>query len=145
MIKSRRLAAKTLIEYEGRLDSGDKQLNYINDVLDFFEQLGFYVKGDKVSPEFVHQSFYYWIEGYYAAARPHIVREQTMNPTAWDHIEYLYIVTKQVEEEITKKKVKKLDSTELRSFLDDESEDLDNHQESKATMSGRLAPPISVT
>jgi hypothetical protein len=41
MIKSRQLAAKTLIEYSGRLDSIDQQLRNIDDVLDFFEELGF--------------------------------------------------------------------------------------------------------
>jgi hypothetical protein len=46
--------------------------------------------------------------------------------TTWDHIDYLYVVTTQVEEEITKKKNEELDSTELINFLDDECESLDN-------------------
>jgi hypothetical protein len=139
MIKSRRLAAKTLMEYEGRLDSGDKQLDSIDDVLDFFEELGFYVKGDQVSPEFAHQSLFNWIEGYYTAAESYIRYEQTITPTSWDHIEYLYVVTKQVEEEISKKKVDKLNSAELMTFLDNECEDRDDHQVSKATMKLRAS------
>jgi hypothetical protein len=46
--------------------------------------------------------------------------------TTWDHIDYLYIVTTQVEEEITKEKNGEPDSTELINFLNDESESLDN-------------------
>jgi hypothetical protein len=125
MIKSRQLAAKTLMEYSGRLESGDKQLRNIDDVLDFFEELGFYVKGDQISPEFAHQSFYYWIEGFCAAAKPYIKRKQEISATAWDHIDYLYTVTKQVEDEITKKKNEEFDSAELTMFLNDERENLD--------------------
>lgn len=91
----------------------------IDDALDFFEDLGFYVEGDQISPEVAHQAFYYWIEGYYTAARQYIEFRQKTSPTAWDHFKPLYDITSEVEASKVKDK-KTPDETELQKFLEGE-------------------------
>jgi hypothetical protein len=126
---ARILAAKTLKAYEGEklrlaLGSKDPDLEHpdlvnIDEALDFSEDLGFYVEGDQISPEVAHQAFYYWIEGYYTAAKEYIAFCQKTSPTAWDHFKPLYDVTSEVE--VSKVKDKKdLDEKELRKFLEGE-------------------------
>jgi hypothetical protein len=126
---ARCLAAKTLRAYEGEklrlaLATKDPYLEHpaltnIDDALDFFEDLGFYVEGDQISPEVAHQAFFYWIEGYYLASKEYIEFCQKTSKTAWDHFKPLYEVTSEVE--ATKVKDRQdLNEAELRRFLDGE-------------------------
>jgi hypothetical protein len=127
--KARCLASKTLKAYGGEklrlaLEKKDPDLEQpdlvnIDDALDFFEDLGFYVEGDQISPEVAHQAFYYWIEGYYTAARQYIEFRQKTSPTAWDHFKPLYDITSEVEASKVKDK-KTPDETELQKFLEGE-------------------------
>jgi hypothetical protein len=127
--EARYLAAKTLKAYEGeklRLALGKKDpdlehpdLVNIDDALDFFEDLGFYVEGDQISPEVAHQAFYYWIEGYYTASKEYIEFRQKTSVTTWDHFKPLYEVTSEVEARKVKDK-RNLDETELSKFLEGE-------------------------
>src|SRR5947209_5528881 len=48
MVKARALASTTLLSKQGELKRLDKELENIEDVLDFFDQLGFYVYGDQI-------------------------------------------------------------------------------------------------
>jgi hypothetical protein len=65
MRKARSKAAKLLKESQGKLRRTDPELADIDDVLDFFEDLGFYQHGDQITPEVAHHHFYHWIRGYY--------------------------------------------------------------------------------
>jgi hypothetical protein len=122
-------AAKTLKIYGGEklrlalkaenLDLEHPNLVNIDDTLDFFEDLGFYVEGDQISPEVAHQAFFYWIEGYYLASKDYIEFCQKTNTTAWDHIKPLYEVTREVEAKKVKKR-KTLNESEMRRFLEGE-------------------------
>jgi len=70
-------AAKALKDNPGRIERTDAELEEIDDLLDFLEDLGFYQRGDQISPEVAHHHFYYWIRAYYLAARDYIEAWQT--------------------------------------------------------------------
>ena len=105
---------------EGR-DFGEKYLKDIDDVLDFFEEFGFYVKGDQITPEFAHQSFGYWIEVYYLASARYIALKQERVQTSWEHLRYLYQIARDVERERSGDKFdEKIDYDYFHNFLRDE-------------------------
>ena len=127
--EARKLAAKALKAYDGEklrvaLSEKDPDKNHpdlvnIDEALDFFEDLGFYVEGDQISPEVAHQAFYYWIEGYYLSARDYIMFRQKSSPTMWDHFRPLYEVASEVEASKVKDR-KALDHKDLQKFLEGE-------------------------
>jgi hypothetical protein len=101
-----------------------KDIN-VEEVLDFFDSLGFYLQGDQITPEVAHQEFYYWIRGYYSAAKPIIEAAQKKNKTQWAHIRGLFEITNEVERELDKKaSVTPLapDSDDLAEFFKDEGD-----------------------
>jgi hypothetical protein len=92
----------------------------------FFDELAFYVKGDQITPETAHQSFYYWIEGYYNSAREYIEYYQKESPTVWEHVKYLYDITSEVEKIRSRSNfTQTLDDKQVNSFLESEREGTD--------------------
>ena len=68
MLDERIKAAETLKKYENKLSeikTLKKELGPIDDVLDFIDSLGFFLKGDQISDIVLHQFFYHWIRGYW--------------------------------------------------------------------------------
>lgn len=121
MKQARHLASNTMKQFQGRLRTENSQLKDIDGVLDFFDELGFYVIGDQISPEVAHQSFYYWIRGYYTAARDYLEYYQSKESTTWEHIKPLYELTHEVERTASKGQfVGSLSAEKLNEFLDDE-------------------------
>jgi len=90
-------AASILKDNQGKLRRTDKGLEDIDDVLDFFEDIGFYVHGDQISPEVAHHHFYNWIRGYYLAARDYIEAYQEQESASWKHIKELFETTREIE------------------------------------------------
>ena len=114
-------AAATIKERFGRLREENSKLSDIDDVLDFFEDLGFYTEGHQLTPEVVHHTFYYWIERYYLSARDYIEFKQQDRPTVWDHVKYIYEITNEVELERTGKKfLAAVSNEDIQTFLDEE-------------------------
>ncbi len=76
-----------------------RRLEGIDPVLDLLDTLGFYMKGDQISDAVMHQHFYYWIRGYWLAARPYIEAWQSdpHEGPRWEHIESLFDATCRVE------------------------------------------------
>ena len=76
-----------------------KKLEGIDPVLDLLDTLGFYMKGDQISDVVMHQHFYYWIRGYWLAARPYIEAWQSdpHEGPRWEHIEPIFDATCNVE------------------------------------------------
>jgi len=86
-----------------------EELDCIDAILDFLDDLGFYLEGDQISAEVMHQHFYYWIRGYWLACRPYIEKWQSQENESprWNHIKDLFEETCEVEtsgNEILKKK-----------------------------------------
>jgi len=96
-----RLAAATLLRDKRELLSdvkkNQKELEGIDDVLDFFEDMGFYIQGDYLTPEVAHHQFYHWLRGYYLSARAYIDAWQTIESARWKNVEKLYKATNEIE------------------------------------------------
>jgi hypothetical protein len=59
MMDVRSRAAESLKSHAGHLRKTDLHLSDIDDVLDIFEDIGFYLYGDQLTPEVAHHSFHY--------------------------------------------------------------------------------------
>jgi hypothetical protein len=95
--EARSKAARILKDNQGKLRSTDRGLKDIDDVLDFLEDIGFYVRGDQISPEVAHHHFYHWIRGYYLAARDYIEAWQEQESASWKHVKELFETTREIE------------------------------------------------
>jgi hypothetical protein len=117
--EKRRLAAKTLLERKQdltRIDDLEEQLSPIDDVLDFFEDIGFYVSGDQISPEVAHHHFYHWIRGYWYASRAYVETWQREESARWNHLLKLLQELDEIENESVPPTAE-----ELERFLKEES------------------------
>jgi hypothetical protein len=121
MRDTRARAALSLKQNAGKLRSHDFTSADIDGVLDFFEDVGFYLRGDQMTPEVAHHYFHYSFRGYYSATREYIETAQAKEPTNWEHVHYLFDALHEIEVERDKDKhVKFLDHEALTTFLDDE-------------------------
>jgi len=132
---ARRKAAKTCKDYLNLDKPGTNEVNkwefiekrdrsHIEPVLDFFEDLGFYLKGDLFSDYIVHHYFYHWIRGYYSIIQSYIefYCDESGDKLAYNHIKLLFQRVSVIEQENECPKLL-LDSKEEKiDFIDDELE-----------------------
>lgn len=98
-----------------------KALMDIDPVLDFFDSIGFYQHGGQISPEVVHQEFFYWIRGYYQATRAYVEARQDEEAAIWEYLHELYETGQAIEAKRSGATFKKLLTTEkLAEFLQEE-------------------------
>jgi hypothetical protein len=115
------LRAIAAMELRAQRDGANVEPEAVDDVLDFFEDVGFYLKGDQLTPEVAHHAFHYWIRGYYNAARSYIDDWQKAHPTSWDHVRYLFDSTLDVEKERAKAIARDfLNAEDIDAFIDEE-------------------------
>jgi hypothetical protein len=119
MRDTRRRAAEALkpsLSKTAELKSSD-----LDEVIDFFEVLGFYMQGDQITPEVAHHSFHHWICGYYSAANDYIATVRQTNASSWEHVEVLFEMTHEIEVERTSGRCEKFSNLEKTNrFLDEE-------------------------
>lgn len=147
MKRVRAKAAKLLKERQGDLRRTSEDLADIDDVLDFFEDLGFYEYGDQITPEVTHHHFYHWIRGYYLASRDYIDAWREEEPTRWEHIPTLFDDTSAIEEKRARGKgSRSLTQSEVTTFLDEEIELSANEGGGRTVEVGprSAAPPESI-
>ncbi len=98
MLEYRSQAVKAIRAMNGDVHrlKGNKN---VAEVLDFFEDLGFYVQGDQLTPEVTHHAFYYWIFRYYSATKNYIEFQQEQDSLQWASIKALFEITSEVETE----------------------------------------------
>ena len=126
MEKQERKKAATCLRqhknYLNDLKNHEKELDDIDDVMDFFEDIGFYMCGDQVSPEVAHHHFYNWIRGYWQASEKYVNAWRAKEPARWNHIEKLFHTVTEIEvsEGSTPKERLVLEPDKLDEFLDDE-------------------------
>jgi hypothetical protein len=121
MRETRARAALSLKQNAGQLRSHDFVSADIDGVLDFFEDVGFYLRGDQMTPEVAHHYFHYYFRGYYCAAREYIETQQEKEPAYLEHVHYLFDTIHEIEIERGKGRHKKhLDHEALTTFLDGE-------------------------
>ncbi len=99
MKRTRSRAAKSLRDNQERLDAVEFRSGDIDNVLDFFEGLGFFLPGDQITPEVAHHAFHHWIRGYYSAAQGYLEAARKVEPTHREFVQMLFDITNQVEKE----------------------------------------------
>lgn len=117
-------ALRDLCDGKRRFDNPeDRQFlrRTVDDILDIFEDIGFLVQGNQISPEVAHHYFDYWIQGYWRAAKRYIALERNDEPAEWDHVEYLAKVCQQVEYWVTLDK-REIEKTDFGEFLAEETD-----------------------
>jgi hypothetical protein len=120
MNASRHSAAKQLKASRDNLS--DTELPELDEIFDFFEDLGFYTEGDQISAEVVHHTFYYWIRGYCSAAGDYLEakRKKAGESTRWEHVRILFELTSEVEAKRTKVMRGTNIAGDISEFLNDE-------------------------
>lgn len=124
-VNQRRAAAKALADYQGHLSEVDEHrsdLEPIDEVLDFFETVGFYMSGEQMSAEVIHHHLFHWLRGYWCASRTYVEAWQRKETLRWEHIAALYDTTAQIEakrEGIRKEKVL-FDEQKVKEFIEEE-------------------------
>jgi hypothetical protein len=77
------------------------------DIFDFFETLGLFVRTAALTKELAYNFFFHWINLYWIAGQGHIQEKRSMARSVWVDFEHVYKLVRQVE-----------------ASRDDESEDL---------------------
>ena len=115
MLKRRRSAAIALLNNENNSD--------VDEVLNFFEQLGLLMRKKAIDKEVVWYSFYNCAIGYWTAAKSYILQERSKDITIWIDYNYLYNELLKIEKKKTKKTLKQLEYSKeyIDEFLSDES------------------------
>ena len=93
-------AAKTLMDCKSilsKVEEYKKQLEPIDDVLDFLDTLGFLLNGDQISDIVMHQYFYHWIRGYWVFSEAYIRAWQNKEKSRWENIENLFETVLRIE------------------------------------------------
>jgi len=123
MRRTRSKAAQALKDDHARLASDEYVSSTIDDILDFFEEVGFFMQGDQITPEVAHHAFHYWVRGYYSAAKKYLETAQKAEPSNWEFVERLFKITNEVERERAKKRGKReilRDDAGIAEFLEEE-------------------------
>jgi hypothetical protein len=89
-LKIRVVAAKAL-----RTNSDVKRAE---DIFDFFDTVGLFVRLGALDPRIAHSLFFYWINLYWRAGEKYIKAEQQKAKLRWDEFAKLYAVTRRFEE-----------------------------------------------
>ena len=126
MRKERSETAQALRENRGKL--GDVKKNrdefaIIEAVLDFFEDVAFYVRGDQLSPEVAWHHFYHWLRGYWNASREYVEAYRKEEPKAYANIQLLFETLCQIEvgrDKDKKREEEFMSMEDLDEFLLDE-------------------------
>jgi hypothetical protein len=95
----------------------------LDDVIDFFETIAFYMQGDQITPETAHHAFYYWIRGYYYATEGYLKDARSQEPSTWEYVKLLFDMTSEIERHRAKKLGKTVvpfDVDKIVEFLDEE-------------------------
>jgi hypothetical protein len=103
------------------IDPSINELVDVDDVLDFFEDIGFYVKGGQISAEVAHHHFYHWIRGYWKASRDYIESRQQLESTIWSHIGELFDTTWDIESSYTNRSKEQELEDDVLTFLNEEA------------------------
>ena len=113
MTEQRVAAARFLLDKTRNLEEDCGELE---DILDIFEDMGFYIEGDQLSSEVVHHTFDYWIRAFCQAAESYIKDRQRKEPLQWGHLDGLRKCVDRIEIRKLKKLGKKGDTATTQAF-----------------------------
>jgi len=111
-----------------------KEQEKLEPVLDFFEDLGFYLNGDQFSDEVAHHHFFHAIRGWYSNLESYIkyYREDRHQEAAYENIQPLYERVSRIEKKYNKPILWLNTDDEKLEFLKEECDE----SETDATASG---------
>jgi hypothetical protein len=122
---ARARAARALLDNKADLKNIEHAtLADIDDVLDFFEDVGLYQRADHISPELAHHHFFHWTRGYWQAAKPYVDAWRGREPARWNHVEELFDTSCDIElkQQGGTREQLRLNEADLDEFLRQEAE-----------------------
>jgi len=117
------LSADTVLKFEGKFNDAQfrqirskaaqallvgQDVREAEDVFDFFDTVGLFVRLGALSPEVTYAVFFHWINLYWRAGKHHIGAEQKDTAACWTNFEFLFNCACEIE------KRKHVDSEDLR-------------------------------
>jgi hypothetical protein len=123
--EARARAAKALLDNKADLKNIENEtLADIDDVLDFFEDVGLYQRSDHISPELAHHHFFAWTRGYWQAAKPYVEAWRAKERAQWNHVEELFDTSCDIEirEQGGTREQLRLSEADLDKFLRQEAD-----------------------
>jgi hypothetical protein len=102
-----------------------KKQEKVEPVLDFLEDLGFYLCGDQLSDEVTHHHFFHWIRGWYSNLESYIeyYRNVRHEAAAYENIKSLHHRVSRIEKLYDKPRLWLQTDQEKREFLNEECDD----------------------
>jgi hypothetical protein len=122
--EARARAARALLNNKADLKNIENEtLADIDDVLDFFEDVGLYQRADHISPELAHHHFFHWTRGYWQAAKPYVEAWRVKEHARWNHLEELFDTSCDIEhrEQGGTREQLRLSEVDLDEFLKQEA------------------------
>lgn len=89
MLEVRNLAAHALLS--------KSNLAHADEVFDFFEAVGLYVRKDALDVEFAHSMFFHWINLYWRAGKEYILESRKRTSNLYEDFEGLYKKVLEIE------------------------------------------------
>lgn len=112
------------IEKWGEIES--KEREKVEPVLDFFEDVGFYLHGNQISDEVAHHHYYHWLLGYWSNLESYIQfyhkHDPNGEPSAYVWIEPLFERLSEIEKKLPMPKTFLKSNSDKMDFLDEESD-----------------------
>lgn len=93
------------------------------EIYDFFDILGFYVKEEYIKAEIVYQYFYYWFSHYYEFYKLYDIKHLSgYNDSTWNNLPFLAIKLDEIEERELGRKIKSVNKNLLVEFFKQEKD-----------------------
>ena len=108
MLETRRKAAVSLLD--GSYDDEN-----VENLLDFFEMVGYLLKHRAINRQVLWCNISYWIIHYWYAAEIHIERKQQKIPARWENIRYLFRIISKIERK--KHGISVITNESIKTFL----------------------------
>ena len=113
---SAKVAQRSLAAQNYLADHGD--FAETEDILDFFETISMLTRKGALDLYMVWHTFDYWMERYYAVAKPHIAARQAQEPGVWEDFNWLIPRLKKLQ---ARRGGNNLNESELNRFMLEES------------------------
>jgi hypothetical protein len=109
---------------ESILEHGKEQIiDDIEDVFDFFETVGYFVKHNALNKKIVWHTFYVWIHGYWSEGKEdiHLMRQEKKDDTLYEDFQWLHNKLLKIERARTgKREPELLSKKEITEFFEEE-------------------------
>lgn len=101
----------------------DNKFVQVEDVFDFFETLGYFVKHKALDKKIVWHTFYGWVHSYWSVGKDYILseRKEEIDKTLWEDFQWLHNELLKIERINTKKSIPEiLSREEIVKFFNNE-------------------------